>query len=179
LNANLSIIGPRGVSVPAQVSGHNTRHYLSLFLSSFLINLQERVIVVLRKFTWFLIFVVENIRRRLVRDFKPYRGIILTKKGDKTPQQLNIYLFFKNCHLVPKSFIWVCRGWGGCLKVTLQTCAPENFCSPQWGVEQGSRMSWPGSEDPYHCECKILMKAQLNYQRLIIKLSKGIQHVAV
>ena len=28
------------------------------------------------------------------------------------------------------------RGWRICLKVTLQTCAPENFCSRRWGAER-------------------------------------------
>ena len=32
--------------------------------------------------------------------------------------------------------IWLLRGWGRYLKVTLQTRAPENFRSRRWGAEQ-------------------------------------------
>ena len=31
---------------------------------------------------------------------------------------------------------WLMRGWGRYLQVTLQTRAPENFCSSRWGAKQ-------------------------------------------
>ena len=39
----------------------------------------------------------------------------------------------KYCPRVLKLRIWLLRGWGRCLKVTLQTCAPENFRLCRWG----------------------------------------------
>jgi hypothetical protein len=43
---------------------------------------------------------------------------------------------FKSCPNVPKLRLSFLRGWGRCLKVTLQTCAPGNFCSCRWWVER-------------------------------------------
>ena len=64
---------------------------------------------------------------------------------------VNISFFcenFKSCPRVPKLRIWLLRGWGRCLKVTLQTQAPENFRSRRWGPSGGSCVRRPGSEDP-------------------------------
>ena len=54
---------------------------------------------------------------------------------------------------VPKPRIWLLRGWGRCLMVTLQTHAAENFRSCRWGAEwrvsraqsrkRGPPSAWP------------------------------------
>ena len=40
---------------------------------------------------------------------------------------------FQSCPRVPKLWIWLLRRWGRCLKVTLQTHAPKQFCCFRWG----------------------------------------------
>ena len=42
----------------------------------------------------------------------------------------------KICPRVSKLRIWLLRGWGRCLKVTMQTHVAENFRSCWWGAEQ-------------------------------------------
>ena len=73
---------------------------------------------------------MENFRRRSVRVLKLHRGFILTKKGDINPHKNletppgplgGVFRFFKvffeNFKICPR----LLRGWGRCLKVTLQT----------------------------------------------------------
>ena len=59
---------------------------------------------------------------------------------------------FKSCPRVPKLWVWLLRGWGICLKVTLQTYAPENFRSFCWGDEQTVKPAQTLSEDPHRLE---------------------------
>jgi hypothetical protein len=54
---------------------------------------------------------------------------------------------------VPKLLIWVLRGWGRCLKLTLRTRTPENF----WGPSGGSCMNRPESEDPHRRKRKFII----------------------
>ena len=61
---------------------------------------------------------------------------------------------FKICPRVPKLQIWLLRGWGRCLNVTLQTRAPENFRSCRWGDERTAKRAQTGSEDPHRRERK-------------------------
>jgi hypothetical protein len=46
------------------------------------------------------------------------------------------------------------RGWGRCLKVTLQTHALEYFRSFSWGMSRGSSVRRTGSKDPHRRELK-------------------------
>ena len=48
------------------------------------------------------------------------------------------------------------RGWGRCLKVTLQTCALKISAHVHGGPIGGSGMPRPGSEDPHRRERKFL-----------------------
>ena len=52
------------------------------------------------------------------------------------------------------TYLQVLSGWGRCLKVTLQTCALDNFHSCQWGPSGGSCVPRPKSEDPHRRERK-------------------------
>jgi hypothetical protein len=54
----------------------------------------------------------------------------------------------KSCPRVPKLRIWLLSGWGRCLKVTLQTCAAENFRSCRWGDERTVKRAQKVSEAP-------------------------------
>ena len=56
---------------------------------------------------------------------------------------------FKSCPRVPKLRIWLLRGWGTCLKVTLQTHAPENFRLCDGGTSGHIKRAQTGSEDPH------------------------------
>ena len=51
---------------------------------------------------------------------------------------------FKSCPRIPELRVWLLRGWGRCLKVTLQTCAPEKFPL----VLMGGRAEGLASTDP-------------------------------
>ena len=43
---------------------------------------------------------------------------------------------FKSCPRVSKLWIWPLRGWGRCLNVAFQICAPTNFRWCRWGAER-------------------------------------------
>jgi hypothetical protein len=45
--------------------------------------------------------------------------------------------------------IQICRGWGRCLKVTLQTNAPENYRLCRWGDERTVKRTQTVSDDPH------------------------------
>ena len=83
-----------------------------------------------------------------------------TLKKSETPPQLcyvwvdKVFFFFKSCPMLLKLRIWLLKGWGRCLKVTLQTRAPENFRSRRWGLSRWYCVRKPGSEDPHRCERK-------------------------
>ena len=60
----------------------------------------------------------------------------------------------KSCPRVPKLRVWLLRGWGRCLKVTLQTHVPKNFHSCRWGDEQMVKRAQTVSKDPHRRERK-------------------------
>ena len=108
---------------------------------------------------------------------------------------------FKSCPRVPKLQIWLLRGWGRCLKVTLQTRAPENFRSCWWGDERTVQRAQTVSEDPHRrernflylwlkqqsqkCSCKKdgpnrHDKRNQNYRRILLPLSLSkVQHESI
>ena len=49
------------------------------------------------------------------------------------------------------------EGLGRCLKVILQTCAPENFRLCRWGDERTVKRAQTGSEDPHRRERKLVI----------------------
>jgi hypothetical protein len=51
-----------------------------------------------------------------------------------TGKWANFKYIFQNG--LPKLQIQLLRGWGRCLKATLQTRVPENFRSRRWGAER-------------------------------------------
>ena len=55
----------------------------------------------------------------------------------------------KICPWVPKLWIWLVRGWGRCLKVTLQTGVRTNFCSCRWAAEQLLTLDWNNDGNIY------------------------------
>ena len=88
------------------------------------------------------------------------------------------FLGFRNfaffCHMVSKLWIWFLRGWGRCLKVTLQTCAQKDFCLCRWGTEvhAANRIStWMMADflvwEETHDKCSKLSKMARN------KIRKG------
>ena len=64
---------------------------------------------------------------------------------------------FKSCPRVPKLRTWLLRAWGRCLKVTLQTCAPENFSSCRWGYERTRQACADGERGPQLAWAEILV----------------------
>ena len=50
---------------------------------------------------------------------------------------------FRSFPRVPKLPIWLLRGWWRCFKLTLQTCAAENFRSCRRGPTGGPPLAWP------------------------------------
>ena len=83
---------------------------------------------------------------------------------------------FKSCLRVPKLRIWLLRGWGRCLKVTLQTCAPENFCSCLWGDEQtvkhAQTVSDMSGNFPAHVSAESTSTISPNPSEVISKVSQ-------
>ena len=69
---------------------------------------------------------------------------------------------FKSCPRVPKLRIWLLRGWGRCLKVTLQTCVPEIFRSCWWGGRANGQACADGERGPHRREQKFLEINKLN-----------------
>ena len=64
----------------------------------------------------------------------------------------------KSCPRVPKLNMWLRKGWGRCVKVTLQTRALKNFRSCRWGDERTRQACTDGKRGPpsaraeiYHC----------------------------
>jgi hypothetical protein len=51
-------------------------------------------------------------------------------------------------------------GWGRCLKVTLQTHAPENFHLCRWGDERTVKRAQTVSDDPHWRELKLSFNDQ-------------------
>ena len=94
-------------------------------------------------------FVVENIRRRLVRVQILHWGFIL----------FSFFLEnFKSCLRVPKLWIWVLSG--EILKVTLQTCEPENLCSSWWGAKRSVYRAQTREQGPTSAWAEIIWKLQ-------------------
>ena len=56
---------------------------------------------------------------------------------------------FKSCPWVLKLCICLPRGWGRCLKVSLQICVPKNLLSCRWGDEQDRQACTDGEQDPH------------------------------
>ena len=75
---------------------------------------------------------------------KTIRISIQQKFGDPPlpPALCNFWVenggILKSCARVPKLWIWLRRGWGRCLNVTLQTRVPENSASVDGGPSEGS-----------------------------------------
>ena len=67
------------------------------------------------------------------------------KTNSGTPPKGGI---FKSFPRFRKLWIWLLRGWGRCLKVTLLTCAPKQFCWCRWGEEQPHSACTDGERGP-------------------------------
>ena len=65
-------------------------------------------------------------------------------------------------------------GWGRCLKVTLQTCVPENFRSCRWGGERTVKRAQTGSEDPHRRERKLIFFLVLVLLPPLFKTTEGV-----
>ena len=79
---------------------------------------------------------------------------------------------FKSCPRILKLQIYVRRGWGRCLKVTLQTCAPENICSCWWGDERTCQACADGEQGPPFAGAEIWNSISMDFycHRLKINL---------
>jgi hypothetical protein len=64
----------------------------------------------------------------------------------------NLKNYFTVFAWIPNLPFLLLRGWERCLKVTLQTSAPENFRLCRWGDERTVKRAQTGSEDPHRRE---------------------------
>ena len=70
-----------------------------------------------------------NMSRNFLPHVTTFENIPLFRSKLQSPRCL---FFFKNFKICPR----LLRGWGRCLKVTLQTRAAANFRSRRWGAER-------------------------------------------
>jgi hypothetical protein len=77
---------------------------------------------------------------------------------------------FEICPRVPKLQIWLLRGWGRCLKVTLQTCAPEISAHVDRGTSGPSSVRRRGARTPIGVSGNLFKLTMQNFY-----LSNGLQ----
>jgi hypothetical protein len=82
-------------------------------------------------------YLFENIWWRLVRNFT---GCFILTKWNINPQQM---------WGPQKLWMWLLRGYGRCLKMTLQTPAPTKICSCIWGDKQTVKHAQTVNEEPH------------------------------
>jgi hypothetical protein len=101
-------------------------------------------------------------KHALCAEVKQILGFQPKKKfGDPPTPRIMRFLggkevYLKSCPRVPKLKIWIRRSWGRCLKVTLQTCALENFRLCRWGYERTVKREQAVKEDPHRRERNFL-----------------------